>query len=95
MQFYPSCWQITITGGTGTKIPEGVSFPGAYQHDDPGIEFRTNRSDIKSYVSPYILRKWRSMCSGESEYEEDLANAPVDIAVPWTSNSRLLISDTI
>ncbi|RPA86821.1 family 61 glycosyl hydrolase [Ascobolus immersus RN42] len=51
-EFYPQCWQITITGGTGTTIPAGVPFPGAYQPNDPGIEFRTNRSNIVSYPFP-------------------------------------------
>lgn len=37
-QFYISCAQIRVTGGTGTKTPTGlVSFPGAYKANDPGI----------------------------------------------------------
>ena len=35
-QFYPSCAQITITGG-GSANPTGVALPGAYQPDDAGI----------------------------------------------------------
>jgi hypothetical protein len=30
------CAQINVTGG-GTKVPAGVSFPGAYKGTDPGI----------------------------------------------------------
>lgn len=51
MQFYPQCWQITITGGTGKTVPEGVPIPGAYSEDDPGIVFGTAREDITTYVS--------------------------------------------
>lgn len=35
-QFYPSCAQITITGG-GSANPTGVALPGAYQPRDPGV----------------------------------------------------------
>ncbi|RYO90861.1 hypothetical protein DL762_000044 [Monosporascus cannonballus] len=35
-QFYMSCYQITVTG-SGSATPEGVSFPGAYSANDPGI----------------------------------------------------------
>lgn len=37
-QFYLSCAQLSVTGGTGTKTPSDlVSFPGAYSATDPGI----------------------------------------------------------
>ncbi len=37
-QFYISCSQIKITGGTGTGTPGPlVAFPGAYKTNDPGI----------------------------------------------------------
>jgi len=36
-QFYMSCFQVKVTGGTGTAVPAGVSFPGAYKATDPGI----------------------------------------------------------
>jgi len=35
-QFDMSCSQINLTG-SGTKTPAGVSFPGAYSTNDPGI----------------------------------------------------------
>jgi len=36
-QFYLECAQINITGGSGSKTPSTVSFPGAYKATDPGI----------------------------------------------------------
>lgn len=40
VQFYPSCFQIAVTGsGTSTGPTTKVSFPGAYAPTDPGITY--------------------------------------------------------
>ena len=37
-EFYLSCAQISVSGGTGSGRPSDlVSFPGAYDSKDPGI----------------------------------------------------------
>ncbi|KAH8111662.1 family 61 endoglucanase [Phellopilus nigrolimitatus] len=36
-QFYPSCAQLVISGGTGGTWPQGIAISGAYQDNDPGI----------------------------------------------------------
>lgn len=36
-QFYISCAQVTISGGSGTAKPQKVSIPGVYSANDPGI----------------------------------------------------------
>lgn len=36
-QFYPDCVQIEVTGDGTVELPEGVSFPGAYSYEDPGV----------------------------------------------------------
>ncbi|KAK4445394.1 endoglucanase B [Podospora aff. communis PSN243] len=36
-QFYPNCVQLEVTGDGTVELPEGVSFPGAYKVDHPGI----------------------------------------------------------
>jgi cellulase len=37
-QFYPNCVQIEVTGDGEVDLPTtGVSFPGAYKYDDPGV----------------------------------------------------------
>ena len=37
-QFYPNCVQIEVTGDGNVELPkDGVSFPGAYKYEDPGV----------------------------------------------------------
>ncbi|KAF2235828.1 lytic polysaccharide monooxygenase, partial [Viridothelium virens] len=38
-QFYFECAQLKISGGSGSAMPAGVSFPGAYKDSDPGVHF--------------------------------------------------------
>jgi cellulase len=50
-QFYMSCFQISVTGGSGS-VPSGVSFPGAYSASDPGILYDVYSGDNNRYVIP-------------------------------------------
>ncbi|KAJ2903817.1 hypothetical protein MKZ38_009291 [Zalerion maritima] len=36
-QFYMSCYQISVSGGSGSASPPTVGLPGAYDPSDPGI----------------------------------------------------------
>jgi lytic cellulose monooxygenase (C1-hydroxylating) len=36
-QFYPNCVQLEVKGDGVVELPKGVSFPGAYKYDDPGV----------------------------------------------------------
>ncbi|KAF2013686.1 lytic polysaccharide monooxygenase [Aaosphaeria arxii CBS 175.79] len=51
-QFYPNCVQIEVTGDGDVELPEGVSFPGAYSYEDPGVVYdvycSTNTKTTKS-----------------------------------------------
>lgn len=38
-QFYPNCVQIEVVGDGTVELPDGVSFPGAYKYEDPGIVY--------------------------------------------------------
>ncbi|EWC43572.1 hypothetical protein DRE_01459 [Drechslerella stenobrocha 248] len=49
-QFYVSCYQLTITGGTGS-LPATVKFPGAYSNSDPGILVNIYQS-LSTYIAP-------------------------------------------
>jgi cellulase len=49
-QFYMTCYQITVTG-SGSLVPSGVSFPGAYKATDPGILINIYQK-LTSYVAP-------------------------------------------
>ncbi|KAF3156423.1 hypothetical protein TWF225_008742 [Orbilia oligospora] len=49
-QFYMSCYQLTITGGSGS-VPPTVNFPGAYSANDPGIFINIYQS-LSTYIAP-------------------------------------------
>ncbi|KAK3385389.1 glycoside hydrolase family 61 protein [Podospora didyma] len=52
-QFYISCAQISVSGGSGTYSPKNVvSFPGAYSATDPGIMINIYYPVPKSYTPP-------------------------------------------
>lgn len=52
-QFYLSCAQLSVTGGTGTlNTGQLVSFPGAYSPNDPGILFQLYWPIPTSYQNP-------------------------------------------
>ncbi|KAF8650916.1 hypothetical protein AX16_005041 [Volvariella volvacea WC 439] len=52
-QFYPVCIQLNVTG-SGTLNPSGLSFPGTYKQNDPGILFNAYQGDAanQAYVPP-------------------------------------------
>jgi cellulase len=50
-QFYMSCFQVKVTGGSGS-VPSGVSFPGAYSSKDPGILYALWSNDPANYPIP-------------------------------------------
>ncbi|KAL1872011.1 hypothetical protein VTK73DRAFT_1755 [Phialemonium thermophilum] len=50
-QFYMSCYQLTVTGGSGSATPSGVSFPGAYTASDPGILINIH-APLSTYTAP-------------------------------------------
>ncbi|KAK3994810.1 glycoside hydrolase [Cladorrhinum sp. PSN332] len=51
-QFYQECAQINVVGGTGTKTPSTVSFPGAYSGSDPGVKISIYWPPVTSYKIP-------------------------------------------
>ncbi|KAH8726915.1 glycoside hydrolase [Phaeosphaeriaceae sp. PMI808] len=50
-QFYMECAQINITGGSASKTPATVSFPGAYKQNDAGIIYNLYNGQ-KTYTTP-------------------------------------------
>ncbi|KAI1333683.1 glycoside hydrolase family 61 protein [Xylariaceae sp. FL0016] len=49
-QFYISCAQITVSGGSGGASPSNlVSFPGAYKATDPGLMINIYNNGGKTY----------------------------------------------
>ncbi|KAK1753295.1 glycoside hydrolase [Echria macrotheca] len=51
-QFYMECAQLNIVGGTGSKTPSTVSFPGAYSGSDPGVKINIYWPVVTSYKVP-------------------------------------------
>ncbi|KAH7018005.1 glycoside hydrolase family 61 protein [Microdochium trichocladiopsis] len=50
-QFYISCAQISVTGGSGARTPATVSIPGAFKSTDPGYTANIY-SNFNSYTVP-------------------------------------------
>ncbi|KAI0176115.1 glycoside hydrolase family 61 protein [Hypoxylon sp. FL1284] len=50
-QFYMTCYQLTVTGG-GSANPTGVTFPGAYSANDPGIKVDIWGNGFSEYEIP-------------------------------------------
>ncbi|RYP49190.1 hypothetical protein DL768_005068 [Monosporascus sp. mg162] len=49
-QFYISCAQVSVSGGSGSKKPSNlVSFPGAYSPNDPGLLINIYNNGGKQY----------------------------------------------
>ncbi|KAM0335563.1 hypothetical protein ACHAQA_000611 [Verticillium albo-atrum] len=52
-QFYLSCAQINVSGGSGSYSPAGLlSFPGAYSASDPGLEANLYWPIPTEYIAP-------------------------------------------
>ncbi|OLN87565.1 putative endo-beta-1,4-glucanase D 11 [Colletotrichum chlorophyti] len=51
-QFYMECAQLNIVGGTGTKTPSTVSFPGAYKGSDKGVTISIWWPPVTNYEIP-------------------------------------------
>lgn len=51
-QFYMSCAQIEVTGGTGAKPSPVGTFPGIYSQTDPGILFEPYWPPVVNYTMP-------------------------------------------
>ncbi|RYP69155.1 hypothetical protein DL771_006249 [Monosporascus sp. 5C6A] len=50
-QFYISCAQISVTGGTGTASPQTAKIPGAFKATDPGYTANIY-NNFNSYTVP-------------------------------------------
>jgi len=56
VEMYPSCAQISVTGGSDGGLPSAtVKFPGAYKQDDPGLLIKNVSSAYSAYLICYLL----------------------------------------
>lgn len=56
-QFYPNCVQLMVGGNGTVELPAGVSFPGAYSFDDPGVHH-----DVSSFPQSTSLSLYAFFC---------------------------------
>ncbi|KAL3427730.1 cellulose-growth-specific protein [Phlyctema vagabunda] len=54
-QFYPSCHQISVTGGGSTTPAAKVAFPGAYSETDPGIVYDSYAATTYTIPGPALF----------------------------------------
>lgn len=85
-QFYPMCTNLKITGG-GSANPEGVTFPGAYKADDPGILV-----DIFNGISDYVIPGPPVYGSGSSSSQNSVESSakkdePAGVETPVSTTS--------
>ncbi|KAK1478526.1 calcium-translocating P-type ATPase [Colletotrichum cuscutae] len=86
-QLYMTCFQLSVSGGTGTAKPATVSFPGAYKASDPGIAVNIH-TKLSGYTVPGpavasigTTKTAGSGCSGCAS-TCDAAKGPVGTALP-------------
>ncbi|KAF8609081.1 glycoside hydrolase family 61 protein [Ceratobasidium sp. AG-I] len=53
-QLYMSCVQIAVTS-SGSALPSGVAFPGAYTYSTPGIVYNIYDNTADGYTAPGML----------------------------------------
>ncbi len=51
-QFYMSCYQIKVAGGSAGQLPAAVKIPGAYAASDPGVQVDIWGNGFKEYTIP-------------------------------------------
>ncbi|KAK1624729.1 fungal cellulose binding domain-containing protein [Colletotrichum phormii] len=86
-QLYMTCFQLLVSGGTGTAKPATVSFPGAYKASDPGIAVNIH-AKLSGYTVPGpavasigTTKTAGSGCNGCAS-TCDAAKGPVGTALP-------------
>ncbi|KAF1940799.1 endoglucanase B [Clathrospora elynae] len=94
-QFYADCVQIEVTGEGTIKLPEGVSFPGAYSYSDPGVvhniycstETAKPKTSTTPCVTDYII-PGPTVWSGAWPQTTPVSVGPVTgatTATPWST----------
>ncbi|KAL4914582.1 glycosyl hydrolase family 61-domain-containing protein [Aspergillus aurantiobrunneus] len=79
-QLYMECVQVTVTSDGASTLPEGVSIPGAYKADDPGVLFDIYGS-FDSYPIPGPA-VWDGASSGGSGSGSGSGSSPSSSAAP-------------
>ncbi|KAI1816663.1 glycosyl hydrolase family 61-domain-containing protein [Poronia punctata] len=95
-QFYTSCAQISVQGGSKDfkieKETERVSIPGYVKASDPAVNFNSHPDAVKQF--PYILAGPKSFGDGTNEVAFGPLDAPVVPILPSTSTSISVVTPT-
>ncbi|KAG8904194.1 hypothetical protein FRB99_002097 [Tulasnella sp. 403] len=89
-EFYPACSQITVTGGSSSRLDvrssDDASFPGTYKADDPGLTFDAYTDTSKPYPFPGPAIPNLAAGGGSASSSSDSATASSSLApTPTTS----------
>jgi hypothetical protein len=91
-EFYPSCQQITVTGGSGSGISfdNAVTFPGAYKATDPGIliDVYTPSNEYYQFPGPALVTDAVSDTTQGTTDTTGGSDNTSTIATPLTSNTN-------
>ncbi|KAL4885395.1 endo-beta-1,4-glucanase D [Aspergillus karnatakaensis] len=89
-QLYMECVQVTVTSDGTTTLPEGVSIPGVYTAEDPGILFDIyNAFDSYPIPGPAV---WDGASSGGGSGSSPTTSASVR---PTTSSAAPTTTSTV
>ncbi|SPN99234.1 uncharacterized protein DNG_02271 [Cephalotrichum gorgonifer] len=86
-QFYPNCVQLMVGGNGTVELPEGVSFPGAYSFEDPGVHHDVYCSTKTTTTAPcpteYVIpgpTVWSGAWEETTDVEVGPSSGPVKIS---------------
>ena len=85
-QFYPDCVQILVEGDGEVELPEGVSFPGAYSYEDPGVVHNVRPPSIQALTLSLFANRYRYTALLRRRSQKP----PPHPALPTTSSLDLL-----
>ncbi|TNY17650.1 glycoside hydrolase family 61 protein [Rhodotorula diobovata] len=80
-QFYPNCADVTVTGSGTTALPKGVSIPGFYKSDTPGVIWDIYYSATQDVTGDYVA-PGTGTWDGSSAYSTDTCHTVVDGLAP-------------
>ncbi|KAI4919520.1 hypothetical protein J4E90_001655 [Alternaria incomplexa] len=101
-QFYPDCVQIEVEGDGEVELPEGVSFPGAYSYEDPGVvhnvycstETKKPKTSTTPCVTDYVI-PGPTVWSGAWAETTAVPVGPVDGVTTATAWSTWIGTDSV
>jgi cellulase len=96
-QMYMTCFQVNVSG-TGSAVPEGVLFPGAYSATDPGILINIYQT-ITEYIIPgpavYVAGGATGATTSAAASSAAASTAAASTAAPPSSSAASATSSVV